>query len=94
MIRMERSALWLPVNDMIDRALAGEDLILSEVETIYGLEPDSPEAYLVRWAGNRRAMELSGGIAEIHARSAWMRVPASNPASSAPLPNATIPRGN
>ena len=68
MIRMERSALWLPVNDMIDRALAGEDLILSEVETIYGLEPDSPEAYLVRWAGNRRAMELSGGIAEIHAQ--------------------------
>ena len=65
---MIRSDVWNTVNEIIDKALAGEKLSLSEIETVYGLDADSPEAYLVRWAGNRRARELSGGKAEIHAQ--------------------------
>ena len=56
------------MNEIIDKALAGDKLTLPEIETIYGLDADSPEAYLVRWAGNLRAKELSGGKAEIHAQ--------------------------
>lgn len=40
------------MNEIIDKALAGDKLTLPEIETIYGLDADSPEAYLVRWAGN------------------------------------------
>lgn len=65
---MKRSPVWKEVNESIDKALSGETLSLSEVETIYGLDADSPEAYLVRWAGNQRALELSDGKAEIHAQ--------------------------
>ena len=65
---MKRSELWYPVNEIIDKALAEEKLTLPEIETIYVLDADSPEAYLVRWAGNLRAKELSGGKAEIHAQ--------------------------
>ena len=65
---MNRSELWYEINESIDRAMAGETLSLHEIERIYALDADSPEAFLVRCAGNRRARELAGGIAEIHAQ--------------------------
>lgn len=65
---MIRSELWVKINESIDKTLSGETLSLREVEQIYTLDVDSPEAFLIRCAGNRRALELSGGVAEIHAQ--------------------------
>lgn len=63
---MNCSRLWNEINESIDKALAGEQLSLHEVEQIYTLDAESPEAFLIRCARNRRARELSDNKAEIH----------------------------
>ncbi len=66
-------ALSIPENlkkvyDILEKPFAVEPLTMEETELLWGLEANSPEAFLLRCAGLRRALELSGGVAEIHAQ--------------------------
>ena len=56
------------VYGILEKPFAGEKLTMEEVKLLWGLEANSPEAFLLRCAGLRRAMILSGGVAEIHAQ--------------------------
>ena len=56
------------VYEILEKPFAGEPLTMEETELLWGLEANSPEAFLLRCAGLRRALELSGGVAEIHAQ--------------------------
>ena len=65
---MRRSERFLQTCGILEKAEAGEALQMEEIRFLYSLPADSPEAYLLRCAGNRRARELSDGRAEIHAQ--------------------------
>lgn len=62
------SARLLQTCEILEKAGAGETLSMEEICLLYTLPANSPEAFLLRCAGNRRAMELADGIAEIHAQ--------------------------
>lgn len=53
---------------ILEKAETGEILSMDEISLLYSLPANSPEAFLVRCAGLRRAMELTNGTAEIHAQ--------------------------
>ena len=59
---------FLKTCEILEKAEAGEALSMDEISLLYGLPANSPEAFLLRCAGNRRAMELADGKAEIHAQ--------------------------
>ena len=65
---MHFSNQFLRVNEVIEKADAGAPLSMEDVTLLYSLPANSPEAYLLRCAGNRRAMLLADGTAEIHAQ--------------------------
>ena len=65
---MSKNETWYQASEAIEKALAGEKLDAAEIELLYGLDAYSREAYVLRWAGRRRAMELARGQAEIHAQ--------------------------
>ena len=54
--------------EILEKDEAGETLSMDEISLLYALPANSPEAFLLRCAGNRRAMELADGKAEIHAQ--------------------------
>ena len=64
----EDKKLWNKVNSAVEKAMSGGELSMEEIRLLYGLKADSREAYLLRWAGHKTAMETSKGIAEIHAQ--------------------------
>ncbi len=64
----EDKKLWNKVNAAVEKAMSGGELSMEEIRLLYGLKADSREAYLLRWAGHKTAMETSKGIAEIHAQ--------------------------
>ncbi len=65
---MNFSAQFLRLCEILEKAEAGESLSMDEISFLYTLPADSPEAFLLRCAGNRRAMDLADGKAEIHAQ--------------------------
>ena len=65
---MPLSARFLQTNEILEKAEAGERLSIEEITLLYTLPANSPEAYLLRCAANRRAMELADGKAEVHAQ--------------------------
>ena len=54
--------------EILEKAGAGETLSMDEIALLYALPANSEEAFLLRCAGNRRAMERADGQAEIHAQ--------------------------
>ena len=65
---MRFSERFLQTCGILEKAEAGEALSMDEISLLYALPANSPEAYLLRCAGNKRAMELADGKAEIHAQ--------------------------
>ena len=65
---MRFSERFLQTCDILEKSEAGEALSMDEISLLYSLPANSPEAYLLRCAGNRRAMELADGKAEVHAQ--------------------------
>lgn len=65
---MPFSKIFLRVNEIIEKSAAGAELSPEEIALLYSLPASSPEAYLLRCEGRRRAMELADGKAEIHAQ--------------------------
>ena len=65
---MPFSPLFLRTCEMIEKSASGAELAPEEIALLYSLPASSPEAYLLRCEGRRRAMELAGGKAEIHAQ--------------------------
>ena len=63
-----QSESWRRVCGLIEKRLGGEALTDEEAGVIYRLDARSPEAHLVRWAGDRLARELADNTAEIHAQ--------------------------
>ena len=61
---MRFSERFLQTCDILEKSEAGEALSMDEISLLYSLPANSPEAYLLRCAGNRRAMELADGKAE------------------------------
>ena len=65
---MSMSARLLRTCEILEKAEAGEALSMDEISLLYALPANSPEAFLLRYAGNKRTMELADGKAEIHAQ--------------------------
>lgn len=65
---MPFSERFLRTNEILEKAEAAEPLTPEEIGLLYTLPANSPEAFLLRCAGLRRAMALSDGKAEIHAQ--------------------------
>lgn len=65
---MRFSKRFLETCEILEKAEAGEVLSMDEISLLYALPANSPEAYLLRSAGNKRTMELADGKAEIHAQ--------------------------
>ena len=65
---MRFSERFLQTCEILEKTEAGETLSMDEISLLYTLPANSPEAYLLRCAGNRRAMELADGKAEVHAQ--------------------------
>lgn len=62
------SERFIRTNEIIEKTDAGETLSMEDISLLYSLPSNSPEAFLLRCAGNRYAMELAEGKAEIHAQ--------------------------
>lgn len=56
------------IYEIVEKALAGEQLDAGEIARLYAIDPFSKESYYVQWAGRKMSMEASNGIAEIHAQ--------------------------
>lgn len=56
------------IYEIVEKALANEEISQEELEQLYALETFSPEAFYVQWAGRKVAMEVSDGYAEVHAQ--------------------------
>ena len=65
---MAFTAVFLKTCEILEKAEAGQDLSLDEISLLYGLPANSAEAFQLRCVGNRRAMEIADGKAEIHAQ--------------------------
>ena len=65
---MAFSERFIRTNEIIEKTDAGETLSMEDISLLYSLPSNSPEAFLLRCAGNRYAMELADGKAEIHAQ--------------------------
>ena len=65
---MSMPAGLLQTWEILEKAGSGEKLSMNEISFLYTLPANSPEAYLLRCAANRRTMELADGKAEIHAQ--------------------------
>lgn len=56
--------------ELLKKTQAGEVLTFQELVFLLGLEPDSPETYMVMAEATRLSKELSGGKAEVHSQFA------------------------
>ena len=65
---MNFSDRFLKTCEILEKAEANETLSMDEISLLYTLPANSPEAFLLRCAANKRAMELADGKAEIHAQ--------------------------
>lgn len=55
------------VVDLVDKAMGRQGLAYDEMEYLYGVDPRSRDAALIRWAADQMAREATNGKAEIHA---------------------------
>ena len=65
---MSLPAGLVKIYEILEKAEAGTAPTMSEISWLYALPANSPEAFLLRCAANRRTMELADGKAEIHAQ--------------------------
>lgn len=61
-------ALNKEIIDIIDKGMEGAGLLPEETLKLYSLKEDSPEAAILRWAGQEMSLKASNGKAEIHAQ--------------------------
>ncbi|MDR2605805.1 MAG: radical SAM protein [Oscillospiraceae bacterium] len=58
----------LTTYEIIEKSFAGAELSFDEAVTLYSTDPNSKEAFVIRWAALKQSMELANGFAEIHAQ--------------------------
>lgn len=56
------------IYQIIEKGMLGNGLEKDEIKTLYAVEEHSPEAALIRWAGQELSLQASNGKAEIHAQ--------------------------
>lgn len=56
------------IMDIIDKGLEGNGLLPEETLKLYSLPETSPEAAMLRWAGQELSMQAAQGKAEVHAQ--------------------------
>jgi biotin synthase len=56
------------VVELLEKAEQGNGLEFDEMEYLYGLDPTSRDAWLVRWVAHQMSLEATNGKAEIHAQ--------------------------
>jgi biotin synthase len=56
------------IHEIVEKSFEGEPLSHEEMIALYRVDSFSREAFFIRWAALKQSMELSGGVAEIHAQ--------------------------
>jgi biotin synthase len=62
------SGAEISIAEIIEKSFSGEEITFEEAVALYKTDPYSKEAFMIRWAALKQSMELSGGLAEIHAQ--------------------------